>query len=61
MILQALTEYYEAMAKKDEISKLGWCKAKVSFALNISKDGELLNIISLKNLKEKGKKKTKKE
>jgi len=57
MILQALTEYYEAMAKKNEISKLGWCKAKVSFALNISKEGELLNIISLKNLKEKGKKK----
>ena len=57
MILQALTEYYEAMAKKDKISKLGWCKAKVSFALNISKSGELLNVIPLKNFKDKGKKK----
>ena len=56
MILQALTEYYEAMAKKGEIPKLGWCKAKVSFALNISKDGELINIIPLKNFRQKGKK-----
>ena len=37
MILQELTEYYEAMAKKYEISKLGWCKAKVSFALKKKK------------------------
>lgn len=56
MILQALTDYYEAMAKKGEISKLGWCKAKVSFALNINKDGELLNVIPLKIARQKGKK-----
>ena len=56
MILQALTEYYEAMAKKYEISKLGWCKAKVSFALNINEKGELLNIVPLKINKQNGKK-----
>jgi len=50
MILQALTNYYEKLSEKDgmSISKPGWSKVGVSFALNISKNGELLNILPLK-------------
>ncbi|MCD8314787.1 MAG: type I-C CRISPR-associated protein Cas8c/Csd1 [Firmicutes bacterium] len=48
MILSALTRYYEAMAEKGELERPGWDKdGKVSFALKIDDDGELLDIASL--------------
>lgn len=47
MILQTLVEYYEALAQKGEISRLGWGKEKVSFALELSPQGELLGVIPL--------------
>lgn len=56
MILQSLVQYYEALEKKGEISRPGWCDAKVSFALDISEQGELLGIIPLKKDVEVGKK-----
>lgn len=56
MILQSLVEYYEALEKKGEITRLGWCKAKISFALDISETGDLLGVIPLKIEKQKGKK-----
>lgn len=45
MILQALTEYYQAKANKNEIVKLGWTKERIGFLLAINERGELLNII----------------
>lgn len=48
MILQALVNYYEQLALRGEISKPGWQEAKVSFALNLSGDGGLLNVLPLK-------------
>lgn len=57
MILQSLVQYYEALEKKGEITKPGWCIAKVSFALDISEEGELLRLIPLKLEEERGKKK----
>ena len=56
MILQALVDYYDALAKKGEICQAGWTKANVSFALNISQSGELLNVIPLKEKGKRGKK-----
>ena len=56
MILQSLVQYYEALEKKGEISRPGWCAAKVSFALELSEEGELLRVIPLKQEKQRGKK-----
>lgn len=56
MILQSLVQYYETLEQKGEITRPGWCKARVSFALEISGEGELLGVIPLKIEKERGKK-----
>ena len=56
MILQALVDYYEALAAKGRVAKPGWGIAKISYALNLDKQGRLLNVISLKLTKQKGKK-----
>ena len=49
MILQSLVEYYGTLAKDGEITEPGWCKAKVSYALDIGENGELKGLIPLKN------------
>lgn len=56
MILQSLVKYYESLEQKGEITKPGWCNAKVSFALELSADGQLKRVIPLKVEKERGKK-----
>lgn len=48
MILQALTQHYETLVNQGKVSKQGWCRAKVSYALNIARDGSLSRITSLK-------------
>ena len=52
MILQALTKYYESLAEQGKVDREGWCKAKVSYGINLSKDGKILGIISLKQEEE---------
>lgn len=56
MILQSLVEYYEALERRGEITSPGWCNAKVSFALELSRDGELKRVIPLKREVARGKK-----
>jgi len=58
MILQSLVNYYEILANDEnsKIPKLGYCKANISYAVNLSLDGELLNIIPLKIGVQRGKK-----
>ena len=56
MILQSLVDYYEILAAAGKISKPGYSMANVSYALNLSKDGELINIIPLKISVQSGKK-----
>lgn len=58
MILQSLVRYYDLLANDEEsnIPKLGYCKANVSYAVNLSPDGKLLNIIPLKIGVKRGKK-----
>lgn len=47
MILQALTSLYEALAQKGEVPKEGWSPERISFALGIDENGDLLRITPL--------------
>lgn len=57
MILRALTNYYEQLLRENKAAPWGWCQAKAAFALDLSEDGNLRGIISLKTEAERGKKK----
>lgn len=56
MILQALAKYYENLAEEGKVPKSGWCSAKVSYQINLSEEGDVKGIISLKTEEERGKK-----
>lgn len=56
MILQALMEYYENLAKQGKLPRQGWCQAKVSYGINLSKSGDIKNIVWLKREEQMGKK-----
>ena len=51
MILQALVNHYENLAEQEKVDQEGWCKAKVSYAVNLLKDGKISGFFSLKPLK----------
>lgn len=55
MILQALTEQYEALAEQGKLARPGWSDAKVTFALAINDGGELTQVLSLKTEQMRGK------
>lgn len=57
MILQALTSFYETLAEKGKMTLPGWNPVKVSYALEIDEDGELVEIHSLKRESSNEKKK----
>ena len=50
MILQSLYQYYQRLLSDpdSQIALPGYSKVKVDFALNISRDGQLLNILDLR-------------
>lgn len=56
MILQALTQYYETLAKLGEISPCGYAKLGVSFGLWLTKDGRIGHVVTLKQSDAMGKK-----
>lgn len=56
MILQALVAYYNGLAARGEISKPGWAKAKISWAIELGDDGSVLGILPLKAESPDGKK-----
>lgn len=56
MILNALVQCYENLATKEKVPKRGYSRVKVSYALNLSTEGQLMNIIPLKIPVEQGKK-----
>lgn len=56
MILQALVKHYETLAEQGKVSRQAWCRAKVTYALDIDTDGKLVGIISLRQSEERGKK-----
>lgn len=56
MILQALVAYYNKLATRGEISKPGWAKTKISWAVELGDDGSVLGILPLKVESPDGKK-----
>ena len=56
MILQALTEYCRVLADRGVLEAPGWSSAKISFALCLSADGTLEQVISLQTEQPRGKK-----
>lgn len=58
MILQELVKYYEALAERGEIALDGWSKEKVSYSLELDREGKPLKILSLGVEEENGKGKT---
>ena len=56
MILQSLVKYYENLENQGLVSALGWCHAKVSYAVNLSDEGRVLGIQSRKIESQRGKK-----
>lgn len=53
--MQALVRYYEDLLEKGEISRPGWGNTRVSFGLNLDKEGNIIDLISLKVPDKKGK------
>ena len=58
MILQSLVRYYDILSKDSDsdIARPGYSSVGVSFALNISAQGELLDVLSLLVSEQRGKK-----
>ena len=56
MILQALVDYYEELSSQGKISRPGWAKVKVSWALEIDENGNLLDVLPLRHPSPDGKK-----
>ena len=55
MILQALTAYYEDLARSGKIARQGWGKSRISYALELGEGGEVCRVIPLETADEKGK------
>ena len=51
-----MVKHYETLAEQGKVSRQAWCRAKVTYALDIDTDGKLLGIISLRQSEERGKK-----
>lgn len=56
MILQSLVDYYEILARKGAIAKPGWGTYKISYAVNLNRQGEVIGILSLEKEVMRGKK-----
>lgn len=56
MILQVLVKYYEDLLEKGKIPRPGWGTVRVSYALNLDREGNIIDLISLKVQKVRGKK-----
>ncbi len=56
MILQALTQYYEELLVAGKITRPGWAKAKVSFALDLDEAGQVRQLLHLQREVQRGKK-----
>jgi len=57
MILQSLVSHYEALNQRGEIAPCGWGPERISYALNLSPEGELLGVLTLIREETRGKKK----
>ncbi|MBQ2953602.1 MAG: type I-C CRISPR-associated protein Cas8c/Csd1 [Clostridia bacterium] len=55
MILQSLVKLYDALAEKGTLEKKGWMKTNVVWGLDINDDGQLLRILPLGEVIQRGK------
>ena len=55
MILQALVDYYNTLARQGKIAKPGWSRVKISWALELQPNGTVSSVQYLKITPEKGK------
>lgn len=55
MILQSLVDYYETLARQGAIAKPGWGNYKISYAVNLNQQGEVIGILSLEKEVMRGK------
>lgn len=56
MILQALVRHYEDLVALNKIAAPGWNQVKVSYALDLNEEGQLLRVASVQDSMTKGKK-----
>lgn len=56
MILQALVRYYEDLLANNKLSAPGWTTEKISWALEIAQDGQLLSVYNVQVEETRGKK-----
>ena len=56
MILQALTAYYEDLLKAGKIEREGWSRTKVSYALYLNEDGDVMQAVPLYEERQQGRK-----
>ena len=56
MILQALVQYYEDLLANGKITRPGWTSAKVSWALELDENGQLMTLHPLQQEEKRGKK-----
>lgn len=57
MILEALVKHYENLVEQGKVSGPGWCQEKISYGINLAKDGTVKEILFLKHEEPSGKKK----
>ena len=56
MILQALTDYYRVLEQAGKIDAPGWAPVKVSYALLLSENGTLEQVLDIQTEQPRGKK-----
>ncbi len=49
MILQALAKYYENLAEEEKVARPGWCSAKVSYQIDLTKRRRIKRLCQFKN------------
>lgn len=57
MILQELNRYYETLVSSGKLEQPGWQTVRVSYALQINEEGELVRVLPLMREEKRGKKK----
>lgn len=55
MILQALYQLYDSLVANRLVEEPGWTRSKISYALDLGDDGEIVNVYTLKETDKKGK------
>ncbi|MGN0763963.1 MAG: type I-C CRISPR-associated protein Cas8c/Csd1, partial [Aristaeellaceae bacterium] len=56
MILQALVRHYDQLTQKGKLSRPGWLEVRVSYAIRLNQEGQLMALMDVREEKEQGKK-----